>query len=112
MPGVGRTSAQTHGEEGEHGGDDVPAGLDPGGDQPEAAGRQPHAQLERHQQSGGGDGEERAPPHHELLVLDDARHPQSLSPGPPASADALEIRQVVDLGRAQRDAQAAQRDSP
>ncbi len=60
--GVGRAPAEAHGEERQHGGDDVAAGLDPGRDQAEAAGGQADAELQRDEQRGGGDRDERRAP--------------------------------------------------
>ena len=53
--------AEAHREERDHRRDDVAAGLDPGGDQREARGREPHAELQRDEDGRDGDrGERRA----------------------------------------------------
>ncbi len=49
MAAVGGPPAEAHGEEGQHRGDHVAAGLDPGGDQAEAVRREAHAELDRHE---------------------------------------------------------------
>ena len=65
---VGRPAAEAHGEERQHSGDHVAAGLDARGDQPEAARRKTDAQLQRDQQAGGGDRHERRTPRREQLL--------------------------------------------
>ena len=63
-------ATEPHREERERGGDDVAAGLDPRGDQPEAAGRHADPELERHQQRRRRDrGDGRAPRRQRRLTL-------------------------------------------
>ena len=72
MLGIRGPAAQANREERQGGGDHVAAGLDPGRDQPEAAGEQPDPELEGHEQRGGRDRDEGCPPlgEHTLVLAD------------------------------------------
>src|SRR3954464_5570984 len=56
---IGRTAAEAERQIGHHGGDDIPGGLDTGRHEPQAAGDEPRAELERDQQRRGGNGHQR-----------------------------------------------------
>ena len=62
MPAVGGAAGDADREEREKRGDEVGAGVDRLGDQAEAAGREPGAELERDQRAGSGNRDERSTP--------------------------------------------------
>jgi hypothetical protein len=102
---VGRTPAEAHREERQHGGDHVAARLDARRDQPEASGRQPDAQLQSYEGGRGCDRDERRAPWRERLIrLRAGRHRQRLIAALPAtnacksrSTPALDPRAGADV---------------